>query len=1276
MNCLIWNIRGVGNEGSHKHLHSIYQLNRIKLLVLLEPMVQLDGNFFCRRFGFSKSFANTSNKIWFFVDNDFEFQILRDHEQLLHIEISSKLIASPILVTSVYAKCSTSDRKELWDELRKIADELDSKPWLVGGDFNVILDPHEKKGSSILNTTAMNDFGDMITNCGLIDAGFEGQCFTWTNKRVWERLDRILYSDAWLHTFQSTKVTHLLRTWSDHAPLLTTVSFSSVKPPSSFRFMRMWMRHHLFLDATKQSWISPTGASDIFNKIKQAQKEVAKAETTFDDTPTEATQTELNRCTAVLTHALTLEEDFWRQKAACRWVDQGEINTKFFHSLVKKKRARGTIHSITHNGILLTAREDIAISAAEFFQYILSDDIDALLDDSLDYLERLPAIFCPESLCSALNMEEIRHAVFDMDPDSATGPVEDVRDAVEDFFSGTPKPRSFTATTLVLIPKTDSPDTWNDFRPISLCNVTNKIITKLLSLRLAKRLPDLIAPSQSGFVQGRLISDNILLAQELIHSIDSRHPMGFLIQSSSEDGFPASWISYVRHCIENCWFTVLINGVPTGDPISPLLFVLAADFLSRGLDALFRSHEDMYYRNQALRLTHLSYADNIIIFSNCEKACLIRLMEFLTLYSKVSGQRININKSSFVVSKKCPSPLIQRVHHITGFLHTALPITYLGAPLYKGNKKCALYQDLIGKMRKRLQGWEKTTLSHGGRLALIKSTLSTMPLYLIQVLHPPKMVIHTIEQIMARFFGGSTGAQKRMHWTSWNTICSPVEEGGLGIRKIEHVVKAFSLKLWWRFMTTTSLWASYMLQKYCCGLFPGKVKLSVHDSPIWKRLCGTLGDGEVSFWHDHWIGEGPLTILRGEERHGHERVNFYWADRNWNVQRLLRVLPRHLVDLSCGVSISCDRRDTAVWKLTTHGDFSIPSAWESMRQGRVKSMLLKDLWGPYLTPTMSIPADLRLQRKGLQLASKCQCCSSLKSIQHIFISGDCAREVWENFANTFHIRLPFTEHPAILIQSWKLSTPFSNTTHIRTIIPLLIIWFLWTKRNDSKHRNTGFYPSRVIWKVHNHLYLLFKCRKLTSTLWRGDLGITARLGYHFIIGKTKKTIQVHWAKPQSGWFKLNTDGASRGTEGTTGAGGIIRDHLGDHILAFQDFIRPASSIFSELYTLNRGLQLALIRGITHLWIEIDALVVIHILRSSTLGHWRLQQLLVDIKNVLHHMTTSITHIYREGNRVVDFLANVACDTTSSRTFTAHELLGHILGFIRLDQLGTPSFRHL
>ncbi|KAL0315106.1 UNVERIFIED_CONTAM: hypothetical protein Scaly_2889400 [Sesamum calycinum] len=85
-------------------------------------------------------------------------------------------------------------------------------------------------------------------------------------------------------------------------------------------------------------------------------------------------------------------------------------------------------------------------------------------------------------------------------------------------------PKGFTATTISLIPKTASPTCWSEYRPISLCNVTNMICTKLMTIRLGRVLPKVLSLSQSGFVPGRLLSDNVLLAQELIHSLESRRP--------------------------------------------------------------------------------------------------------------------------------------------------------------------------------------------------------------------------------------------------------------------------------------------------------------------------------------------------------------------------------------------------------------------------------------------------------------------------------------------------------------------------------------------------------------------------------------------------------------------------------------------------------------------------------------------------------------------------------------------------------------------------------
>ncbi|KAI3473565.1 hypothetical protein Pfo_031528 [Paulownia fortunei] len=1113
LNFMVWNVRGIGNEPTQKHVHNFCRLHKIKIIVVLEPKVQLDSNFFCRRFAFSHVYANCSNKIWCFVNNEFQCKILSDQEQFLHMEVKSHLLPSAFLLTFIYAKCDITGRRELWSALRDIAEQNDAQPWLIGGDFNTILHLNERTGNNGNRLTLMNDFGDMIGDSGLIDAGYEGSSYTWTNHKVWKRLDRVLYSEEWLNLFHITKVSHLPRIWSDHSPLLISLDTDKIKAPSPFRFFRMWSRHHTFWNTVKDSWRHPTETQGMKN----------------------------------------LQQKLFRLK-----------------------------HKFS----------------------------------------RIPKL---KNSAQSLNMEEIRQAVFSMDPDSVAGPDGfsaffyqhcwdiihmDIKEAVVDFFKGNSMPRSFTATSIVLISKTENPKTWGDFRPISLCNVNNKIFTKIISNRLVNILPEIISPAQSGFVKGRLISDNILLAQELTHTINAKRKhenvalkldmnkaydriqWSFLYKVLKKMGFPETWITLVQNCIEHCWFSVLINGLRQGDPLSPSLFIIAADFLSRSLDTLFQHNKELRYHSKGgLNISHLAYADDIIIFTNSGRMGLRKIMELLRKYAAASGQIINKEKSSFIVSTKCSNLIIQRLQYATGFNFKHLPITYLGPR--------------STKMRYKLQGWEKSTLAHGGRLALIKNTLSTMPIYLLQVLQPPKMVLHRIEQIMARFFWGTYGDQKRMHWVSWDRICQPVKEWGLGIRKLADMVQAFSLKLWWRFRSLTSLWAAFMQQKYSGCLFPGAIKISVHDSSNWKRMCKVRQTAQENIY---WV-LGMVKLIFGKI--------------TGSVKPLLQ-------------------QPTAPW----------------------------ELWCNQLTPTMSIfvwrlmnnciPVDNRLQEKEFSLVSRCYCClSSVESIPHLFISGAQATVVWKHFANLFNIKHPQTENPILLFQYWKLSTPFSKPTHIRIIIPLLIFWFLWTERNNAKYRNKGFHAHRVIWKIYDHLFCLFKCRKMDRKIWRGDMEIATSLNFNFPMEKIKKQQQVLWKKPQVGWFKLNTDGAakgetgqagaaSRGTEGTAGVGGIIRDHLGDPILAFQDFIEPASSIFSEL-------------GITHLWIEINALAVIHILRSSALEHWRLQQLLVDIKN---------------GNRVTDFLANAACDTTSSRTFMAHELSGHILGFIRLDQLGTPSFRHL
>ncbi|KAL0463199.1 UNVERIFIED_CONTAM: hypothetical protein Slati_0207500 [Sesamum latifolium] len=113
----------------------------------------------------------------------------------------------------------------------------------------------------------MDDFNDMMSDTGLIDAGFEGEPFTWTNKRVWRRLDRVLYSKEWAETFNITRVLHLPRRLSDHH-LSALKRLKLKKKPSSFRFQNMWLHHHSFLHTVKQSWELPIEGYGMY-KLQQ-----------------------------------------------------------------------------------------------------------------------------------------------------------------------------------------------------------------------------------------------------------------------------------------------------------------------------------------------------------------------------------------------------------------------------------------------------------------------------------------------------------------------------------------------------------------------------------------------------------------------------------------------------------------------------------------------------------------------------------------------------------------------------------------------------------------------------------------------------------------------------------------------------------------------------------------------------------------------------------------------------------------------------------------------
>ena len=142
-----------------------------------------------------------------------------------------------------------------------------------------------------------------------------------------------------------------------------------------------------------------------------------------------------------------------------------------------------------------------------------------------------------EMLSGDFTTDEIKEAVFQMGSTMAPGSDgmnalfyqkfwhivgDDVVNAVLDFLNNGIMLPNLNHTNIVLIPKVKNPEKMSEFRPISLCNVIYKVIFKVLANRLKQVLPDIISPTQSAFVPGRLITDNVIVAYEVLHSMHAR----------------------------------------------------------------------------------------------------------------------------------------------------------------------------------------------------------------------------------------------------------------------------------------------------------------------------------------------------------------------------------------------------------------------------------------------------------------------------------------------------------------------------------------------------------------------------------------------------------------------------------------------------------------------------------------------------------------------------------------------------------------------------------
>ncbi|KAH0705834.1 hypothetical protein KY285_010364 [Solanum tuberosum] len=178
-----------------------------------------------------------------------------------------------ILTIAVYAKCSSIEWLSLWDDIYTLSQEF-SLPWMVGGDFNVILGDEEKIGGLPVYPQEYEDFAFCVNSCDLFDLHFSGSPFTWWNGRtdercIFKRLDRVVINQSMQDLMGN--VEHFARTGSDHAPLLLTCGGSNKPVSKPFKFLKFWTERDDFKKVVLDNWCADCDG-DIFVQLKQKLK--------------------------------------------------------------------------------------------------------------------------------------------------------------------------------------------------------------------------------------------------------------------------------------------------------------------------------------------------------------------------------------------------------------------------------------------------------------------------------------------------------------------------------------------------------------------------------------------------------------------------------------------------------------------------------------------------------------------------------------------------------------------------------------------------------------------------------------------------------------------------------------------------------------------------------------------------------------------------------------------------------------------------------------------
>ena len=874
-----YNVRGIGSAIKREQIFAWFKDKKFDICLLQEThSVEENRELWEREWGkycFFSGKSTNSEGVGILLNPNLSCEIL-DHIELvsgrlqaLEIKIQEKFVT----ILNIYGP--NKDEIDIFEILELYISTHEDKNFIIGGDFNTVLDIHLDKKNGKLDThkRCRQKITNILETYDLTDIWRDKhptlKHFTWHSSHkppIFCRLDYFLISKNIANTVVSCEYNFSYK--SDHSIVKLTIDINSYeRGPGYFKLNNSLILDNEYQQTIKESikeiatinkdanpntlweiikgtvrnetikYASLKKKENLKNEIKytkdieQLERELSNADDSeLHDRIKSNLDSKRNELNKILENRL----NGYITRSKAQIIEQNEKNNKYFAGLEKKKSEAKAITRLNINNTVVTNQRTNLLEQKKFYEQLYSkieqieSDIN-FFDNSLPKLNENEQNSCEGHITDL----ECKTALKDMKNQKSPGSDgittefykifwNDIKEyyikSINFSFQNGELTELQKQSIITLLPKNGKDNLLlENWRPISLLNVDYKITAKAIANRIKKVLPTLIHETQTGFMKGRYIGENIRLILETIDITDENNSPGMIFFSDFEKAFDSINHEYMFKCLRHFnfkndlvnWVKLLYKnakscvtnnghhsdffhiwrGVRQGCPLSPYLFIICIELLSNQV----RKSPDIkgIYIEGKENKTSLFADDASFILDGSTKS-FENLIRILDKFTNISGLKLNAKKCQVLRIGSLTSKPIELMKH-RKFSWNSNKASCLGM-VFKTNREKSLSSNLEPKIiefEKCLMQWRHRKLSLMGKIVVIKSyALPKLKYPLTSLPNPPKETIKRIEKMMYNFiWDGKPDKIKR------EILTSDYDKGGLRMIDIEKFI--WSLKISW-----------------------------------------------------------------------------------------------------------------------------------------------------------------------------------------------------------------------------------------------------------------------------------------------------------------------------------------------------------------------------------------------------------------------------------------------------------------------------------------------